>query len=108
GGGGLVWGGGALGGGGGGGGGTTRSGGHAAVDGQHRSGHVRGGVGGEEAHARRHLLGRPGASGGDRREQVAVQIGGHVGLDQARRDRVDGHAAARDLGRDRLRHRDQA
>src|SRR6185312_8074792 len=56
-------------------GGTTRSGGHAAVDGQHRSGHVRGGVGCEEAHAGRHLLGRPGASGGDRREQVAVLIG---------------------------------
>ena len=36
------------------------------------------------------------------------EVGGHVGVDEARRDRVDGHAAARDLGGDGLGHADQA
>src|SRR3954468_4844031 len=80
--------------------------GHAAVNGQHRAGHVRGLVGGEKSDAGGDVLGGPGPPSGYRVEQPARPIGflavrGEVlrqlGLDQAGRDGVNRHPAAGDL-----------
>src|SRR3954452_12708942 len=72
-----------------------------AVDRQHRAADVRGGVGGEEPDRGRDLV-RPGEpAGGDRlevgRSRVLGQDGGHVGLDEARRDDVGGDAPDAEL-----------
>src|SRR3954452_24207294 len=100
---GMVWlmGGGPLGGGW----GTLRA--QGAVDREGRAVDVRRLVGGEEGHGGGDLLGPPDAAGGDRARQAAVELGRHVGLDDA-----GGHGVARDaalghLARDRAREAEQ-
>src|SRR4051812_29900 len=84
------------------------SGAHATVDVDRRAGDVSAGVGGEEAHAGGDLVRRAGAAGGDGVDDLAGYVGRHVGVDEAGGDGVDRHAAAGDLGRDRLGQPDQA
>src|SRR2546423_11109849 len=62
--------------------------GQAAVDCQGRSGHVRGLVRGEEAHAGRDLLGGAGAAGRGRLQQPAPQTRGDGPLPPAPRPRA--------------------
>src|SRR4051812_323759 len=72
-----------------------------AVDRQHGTADVRGGVGGEEPDRGRDLLGLREPAGRDRldvgRLRLLGQDGGHVGLDEARRDDVGGDAPAAEL-----------
>src|ERR1700761_5808327 len=81
---------------------------HAAVDVQLRSGDVAGLARGQERHRLRDLLGLAEAAQRDLRQQRGfLRLGqalGHVGLDEARRDAVDGDVAAAQLARQRARH----
>src|ERR671922_267164 len=60
-----------------------RSGGQAAVHGQTSSGHVAGLGRGQEADARRPLLGRAGPARGHGLQPLFLEALGHLGLDQA-------------------------
>src|SRR5688500_15277385 len=70
---------------------------HAAVDPQRVAGHVGGLIRGQEHGGGRDLARRAGPAEWYRRGDLSflfvVQAGGHVGVDEARRDRVHGDAA---------------
>src|SRR5581483_268766 len=77
------------------------SGGQPSVDCQGRSGHVAGFVACQKADACRDLVGCPGAASGHVLEKaLLVDALGELGLHEARRHGVHGHAPAGHLGRD--------
>src|SRR5882672_2801863 len=86
---------------------------HPAVDPQHLAGDVRGLWSGQECRDVRDVLGPADLAQRDRLEQLGPLglgevLGGHVGLDVARRDRVARDAARRELPGGRHREPDQA
>src|SRR5579871_3526046 len=83
------------------------SGGQAPVDVEGAGVDVCGVLAGEKRRAGGYLLGLPGALRGHRVQERGTEACGHVRFDQAGGERVDRHAAARDLDRDRVAHGDQ-
>src|SRR6185369_670411 len=85
---------------------------HAAVDAQDLPGDVAGQVAGEEQHGGgdlpglAHPLERKAVD--DPFDDLGVDLRRHIGVDEARRDRVDAHAAGAELARGGLGERDEA
>src|SRR3954451_4050535 len=74
-----------------------------AIDGQGASVDVRRLLRAEEGDGGGHFVGPPHPAGRHLRQPPVRYIGGHAGLDQARRDRVAGHALAGHLTGDGTR-----
>ena len=79
-----------------------------AVDGERGSVDVCGVLGHEERDRGGDLVGPPDPPGGDGLLEVVRDVGGHVGVDDAGRHRVDGDALAPHLARERAREAEQA